>query len=183
MKRMTISFLLLCGVLLCGCNDTATAVTTPATKATESAVITVPAVTTAATTATTAPDTEPKPLWKKVEILNNGWEKADSEEALNRLYAEFADWHTTVMRCEQLKITFRMQGNIEITAPFEEAFASVKDKSIAAWNDSHDPFVLTAVTLRYEDCDPQIIWALAQREDVLYVLIESCDPPMVDEAN
>ena len=138
MKRLPILLphlcgVLLCGVLLCACNNTATTVTTPsATESTVSQVLT----TTAATTAEKAEPMEPAELWEKVEIQNDGWKSADSIEALNRLYADFAEFYTQTMRCEELKITFRIDGHEELIEPFMEAFASVKDKSIASWNDS-----------------------------------------------
>ncbi|MBQ8288583.1 MAG: hypothetical protein IJX76_07425 [Clostridia bacterium] len=156
MKRTTIIFLLLFALLLTGCADDAEPTDT----------------TTAVTTVRTA---EPTPIWEKVEIYEGAtgdWLTADSMEALSNLLTEFMA-RKIGLGSDKISFTFRMRGYIEVTEPFEEAFASVKNKEIGAWNDDRDPYVHTMVTLRYEDVNLETIWSLAQDQEILLVQIKA----------
>lgn len=156
MKRITIIFLLLFTIPLTSCAGDVESTDTTATT-------------------TTMQTAEPTPIWEKVEIHdgNTGdWLTADSKESLSDLLAEFMN-EKIGLGSDKMSITFRMNGYIEVTEPFEEAFASVKNKEISAWNSDRDPYVHTMVTLRYEDVNLETIWSLAQDEEILLVQIKA----------
>ncbi len=163
MKRIAIIFLLICGVLLTGCSD-----------ADNSTNTTVPT--------TTIQAQEPTPIWKKVEFLDqfNKWVAADSMEALSDMLSDYMTSNIG-MGSDRLSITFRMNGHIEVTEPFEEAFASANHKEIGAWNSDRDPYVHTQVTLRYEDVNPETIWSLAQDDDILLVQFRALNVGWVED--
>lgn len=156
MKQTVFIFLLLFTILLTGCADDAR-----------------PSDTTAA--ATTVQTEEPVPIWEKVEIYEGDtgdWLTADSKESLSELLTEFMN-RKIGLGSDKISFTFRMRGHIEVTEPFEEAFASVKNKEIGAWNSDRDPYVHTIVTLRYEDVNLETIWSLALDEEILLVQVKA----------
>ena len=157
MKRIALIFLLLCSILFsAGCDTASDRSTTTTAVTTDTPIETIP-------------------LWEKTEFYEgdtNEWKTADSMEALSDLLAEYMTKKIS-QGSDKLSITFQMNGYVEVTEPFEEAFGAIANKEINAWNNDRDPYVHTKVTLRYEDVDPETIWNLAKDEKILLVQIQA----------
>lgn len=121
------------------------------------------------------------PIWEKTEILTEGgWETAQSMEELSAMLTELMDVKVR-QGYQRISVTFRMKGYREVSEPFEAAFASVKNKEVNAWNSDRDPYVHTTVILPYRDVDPNVIWNLAQNEEILLVQIWNMPDPTGQE--
>lgn len=149
MKRVTIIFLLLFGVLLTGCDGAADPIDTTS------------AVTTEQTAKLSGEEYQKFQLYYPRE---NKTVTAQSNEALFEAFAQLMASYSTY---DTMELTVQMQGVIAD----KKRFDSIPYTTFDEWNSDRDPYVHIYLSLKYNGLDVDDWLALAAADDVIFVKV------------